>query len=109
LNPGESDETLAAACLNFANDPVRLYSVIGLVKGGDDYIYSLAQNPRRLALKGNTVQHGHRVGRDVRTQPLHDVTVVVIMGWFDEIEPEYVPRYAGVVYGHGIVSSFDSR
>ena len=55
LNPDESNETSASACLDFANDLVRLDSVISLVKGGNDDIYSLAQNSRRAALKGDAV------------------------------------------------------
>lgn len=55
LNPDESNEASATVCLNFANDLVRLDSVISLVKGGNDDVDSLAQNSRRAALKGDTV------------------------------------------------------
>ena len=55
LNPDESNETPATACLNFANDLVRLDSVISLVKGGNDDIDSLSQNSRCTALKGDAV------------------------------------------------------
>ena len=51
--------------------------------------------PQHLALgaiDGNTIDGRKRVGRYHRPPPANDISVIIVMRWFDEDEPENTPR-----------------
>ena len=86
MHADDPDHAAAAVLGDTARDLLRLDPGIGLVHGHDvDRQIGAKQLPLGGAL-GETVDRGERVRRHGRTDPLHDIAVVVIMRRLDQDE-----------------------
>lgn len=94
LHSHQGDQSLATARFDLANDLPRFDPVVGFVDGGNDDVHVVAKNALFVTLKGNAIQTRHRVRRNIRPPPLDHVTVVVIVGWLDQVQPERLAAFA---------------
>jgi hypothetical protein len=94
LNADQRHEAVAAAFADLADDALRPDAGIGLVARGDADLDVLAEHFAPGAVEREPVQRRQGIGRDERTKPLDDVTVVVVVGGLDQKQMEALAHSA---------------
>ena len=88
LHSHQGDHATTAAASDPPRNTLRVDAGIGLVDGGDIDDDVIAQHAALVAVQSQAIQHRQSIGRNRRTQPLNDVSVVVVVRWLDQDQGE---------------------
>ncbi len=104
LNTDQRHQPLAPSRPDLPDDPLRSDPAIGLVERGGDDVNLVSEHPTVLAVEGKAVENRQRVRRDVRAEPLDHVSVVIVMGRFDQVEAKHLSPGVPGAHSAGLVS-----
>src|SRR6516165_1017838 len=90
LYPDHHDHAVAGT-RNHAREAIRPDTRVRLVVGVNIEIDVQPKDGAFSTIPGQTIQGSQRVGRYGRTQPLDDISVVIVMRWLDQYEAEAPP------------------
>ena len=93
LDADEADQPATAVVAYLPDDLARIDPRVGFVIGAQAELDIVAQNLAGGRVRRKSVERRQGIGRHDRTEPLDDVTVVVIVRRLDENEMKY-PRLA---------------
>ncbi len=107
LDPHQADQATPAVGLEAPDDASHRDPGVGLVIGLDGNPDIRAQDPLLVGDAGQTVEGGQGVGGNPGLAPLDDITLVVIVGGFDQLQQEGAGTETGQggARGTGLVMS----
>ena len=104
LHANERHQPTFAARPNGARHTLRPDARVDLVLNGDLDFHLVAEHSTVDALARDAIQGRKRIGRDDRSHPLDDVTIIIVMGGFDQEEPKDSPPLVGRVASGNLIS-----
>ena len=103
IHADEGDQPAVTARPDGARDPLRPDARVDLVLYGDLDLDLVAEHSIVDALASDAIKRCKRIGRDVRSHPLDDVAIVVVMGRFDQEESKNPPLRLDRVVGGNLI------